>query len=151
MDFIIQCIGAFIGSLGFSFVFRVYKTYKNAIIAACIAALGWAIYLAFSNLNNSMYQTFIAALFVATLSEIMARLRKAPATLFIVISIFPLVPGKFIYLSMLYWIQGDFNAFLNALSTTFLISGAIAFGILIISTIFKVNKTFKEKYKKKLL
>ncbi len=147
MDMLIQCLSAFVGSLGFSFVFRINKNKKNAILGALGGTIGWATYLAFNSFNSIMLQSFIAMIVVALFSEIMARVNKVPATVFIIIGCFPLVPGKFIYLSMSHWIDGNIELFSDALFTTFTTAGALALAILIVSTIFKVNKTVKEKYR----
>ena len=48
----------------------------------------------------------------------MARICKAPATIFIVVGCFPIVPGKGIYQTMLYLISHDQDLFLDSLFQT---------------------------------
>ncbi len=145
MDDILQCIYAFIGCIGFTFIFRIHKHLKFAVIGSIIGTIGWIIYLSTNYLNNVFLQSFIAMLVVALSSELLARICKAPATIFIVIGCFPLVPGSGIYYTMLYAVQGLNDAFANSFLSTLGIGISIALAILISSTIFNVYKTIKSK------
>ena len=82
---------------------------------------------------------------VALFSEIMARICKVPATIFIVVGCFPIVPGKGIYQTMLYLISYDQKLFIDSLFQTVGTALALATAILIVSTFFKVIKTIKQK------
>ena len=82
---------------------------------------------------------------VALFSEIIARICKAPATVFLIIGCFPLVPGRGIYETMLYCIQGNSELFLDSFLNTIGISTSLALAILIVSTIFKVIKKLSQK------
>lgn len=140
MNAMIQCASAFFACFGFAFVFRIHHHIKFAVIGSLGGALGWVVYLLCSFMNNDVMQSMFAMLFVALFAEIMARLYKAPATIFLIIGCFPLVPGKGIYESMLYCVQGNSSLFVTSLVHTLAISGAIALAILIVSTIFKIIK-----------
>lgn len=145
MDEVIQCFAAFLGCFGFSFIFRIHKNIKFAFIGSLIGTLGWIIYLTMHFLNNIFLQNFIAMLCVSILSEIMARFYKAPATLFIMVGCFPLVPGSGIYYTMLYAVQGLNQLFMESFLSTIGISMSLALAILISSTIFQVYKLIKTK------
>ena len=106
MEGFIQCLSAFIGCFGFTFIFRIQKNIRFSLIGSFLGTLGWFVYLVFASLDNIFLQSFIAMLCVSLLSEIMARVFKAPATIFIIIGCFPLVPGSGIYYTMLYAVQG---------------------------------------------
>lgn len=82
---------------------------------------------------------------VSLLSEIMARVFKAPATIFIIIGCFPLVPGSGIYYTMLYAVQGMNDLFMESFLSTLGISISLALAILISSTAFQVYKRIKTK------
>ena len=101
MEGFIQCLSAFIGCFGFTFIFRIQKNIRFSLTGSLIGALGWFIYLATASLNNIFLQSFIAMLCVSLLAECFARFFKAPATIFIVIGCFPLVPGSGIYYTCL--------------------------------------------------
>ena len=80
---------------------------------------------------------------VGLFSEIMARVYKAPATIFVIVGCFPLVPGKGIYQTMLYLISNNRDMFIDSLLNTVGIALALATALLIVSTFFKVIKNIK--------
>jgi len=101
MTILIHCLAAFFGCLGFSFIFRIFKNIHFALIGSVLGALGYFIYTNLVFTDNVYLQTFIGMLAVSLLSEMFARMLKAPATIFIIIGCFPLVPGSGIYNTML--------------------------------------------------
>ena len=145
MNEIIQCLSAFVGCLGFTFIFRIHKNIKFACVGSIVGTLGWVIYLATQFLDNIFIQSFIAMLCVALIAEMMARHYKAPATIFIIIGCFPLVPGSGIYYTMLYAVQGLNNLFAESFLSTIGISISISLAILISSTTLQVYKIIKTK------
>ena len=136
MEQVIQCLSAFLGCLGFAFVFRVHRHLPYALLASLGGMLPYL-----SNIMSNLCAMIVVALF----SEIMARICKAPATIFIVVGCFPIVPGKGIYQTMLYLISHDQDLFLDSLFQTVGTALALATAILIVSTFFKVIKTIKQK------
>lgn len=141
----LQCIGAFFGCFGFSFIFRIHKNMKFAFLGSCVGTMGWIIYLLLQPLHNIYLQNFIAMLCVSLLSEALARIYKAPATIFIMVGCFPLVPGSGIYYTMLYAVQGMYNWFIKSFLSTIGISMSLALAILISSTILQIYKRIKNK------
>ena len=75
---------------------------------------------------------------VAAYAEVMARLMKAPATGFLVVGILPFVPGGGIYYTMEYCLSGDTELFLTTGIHTFGVAGAVAVGILLVSSITRL-------------
>ena len=140
---LIQCVSAFFACIGFAFIFRLQKNWNFIIIGSLGGMLGWLFFL----LANSVYSEIIAYVLamsgVAFYSEIMARVFKAPATIFVIIGCFPLVPGNGIYQTMLYCINGNIDMFISSLLNTLAISGSLAFAILLVSTIFKIFKVIQ--------
>jgi len=143
MENIIQCLAAFLGCLGFAFVFRIHKNLRFAFIGSLGGMIGWIIYLLLENHLGIIITSLCAMTTVALYSEFMARIFKAPATIFIVVGCFPLVPGKGIYQTMLYLISNNRDMFIDSLLNTIGIALALATSILIVSTIFKVIKNIK--------
>lgn len=74
----------------------------------------------------------------AAYAEVMARLMKAPATGFLVVGILPFVPGGGIYYTMEYCLSGDTELFLTTGIHTFGVAGAVAVGILLVSSITRL-------------
>ena len=145
MEYIIQCLAAFAGCFGFSFIFRVHKHINHSILGSVTGTIGWLIYLALSYTHNEFLQSFVAMLFVALSAEILARICKAPATIFIMIGCFPLVPGSGIYQTMIYALGGQTSLFLDSLVSTFGIAMSLSFAILISSSLIRVSRRIRYK------
>ena len=129
MECVIQLLGSFFGSLGFTVVFRVRR--EKALIAAFGGLLGWAAYLlAGSFMTNEAPRYFLAAAVVAVYAEIMARVMKCPSTLFQVIGTIPLVPGGSLYRTMAFFMVGDYPSGSAQGLTTLVLAVAIAVGML---------------------
>ena len=84
-EIIMQLLAAFVGSMGFALIFGMKRRYL--FCASLGALLGWA--------------------FAVSYSEIMAKLLKTPATLFVIPAIIPLVPGGSLYYTMSYAVHRD--------------------------------------------
>lgn len=145
MDYIIQCIAAFFGCFGFSFIFRIHKHIRHSIAGSFIGMIGWIIYLYMGYTKNVFLQSFLAMLFVALSAELLARLYKAPACIFIMVGFFPLVPGNGIYQTMIYAINGQTSLFMDSLITTFGIAMSLALAILISQTLINIYIRLKIK------
>ena len=134
---LVVCLFAFVACLGFCPSLNAQGI--GALLCCFGGALGWAVYL-FVMLfgGNSFAATLAAAVCVAVYSEIMARLRKCPATSYLLISMFPLVPGLTIYQAMDHAIQGNTDLFWETFFRTFGIAGCIALGLLLVSSSLEV-------------
>ena len=88
--------------------------------------------------GSSLTAYFWAALFSSLYSEIMARIRKNPAISYLVISIFPIIPGAGAYYTMNYAVQGEMELFASRGLFTAAIAGVMAVGILLGSTLFRM-------------
>ena len=88
---------------------------------------------------------FISTLVAASYSEIMARIRKSPAISYLVVSIFPLIPGAGIYYTTNQLVQGNMESFAAKGTNTIAITGCIAVGILMISTSVRLWNEWKQR------
>lgn len=143
MDMILQCIAAFVGCLGFAFIFRIHHHMKLAFLAALNGMIATIVYLLFQFTNNIYFQNFMGMFIVALISEFLARRFKAPATIFITVGCFPLVPGKGIYMTMLYALQGYNNMFIESFVSTVGIAMSLALAILVASTVILIYRNLK--------
>lgn len=90
----------------FAFLFHVPR--RAIAVSALLGGLGYLIYdITAPLLNSSMGGYFLGTLFMAVCSEILARVMKMPATVFVIAAIIPLVPGVGLYTTMMYLIQGQ--------------------------------------------
>ena len=138
------CAFAFLGCLGFCPSVNVQGI--GALLCCLGGALGWAVYLLAEGLcHNSFVSTLIAAVSVSAYSEVMARVRKCPATSYLTIALFPLVPGLTIYQAMDHVIRGDMDLFWEKFFLTFGIAGCIALGLLMVSSALDLYRRWKRR------
>lgn len=90
-----------------------------------------------SPLHSVIFQSFLASIVASIYSEALARVIKVPATTFLIISIIPLVPGSNLYHSMELCINNELSKFASSTLETLGIAGAIALGILLVSSLFR--------------
>ena len=138
------CVFAFVACLGFCPSFNVQGI--GAALCCLGGGLGWAVYLLAESLcGNSFLSTLAAAIAVSAYSEVMARVRKCPATSYLTIALFPLVPGLTIYQAMDHVIRGDMDLFWEKFFRTFGIAGCIALGLLAVSAALDLHRRWKRR------
>ena len=146
-SFLLQCIASFVGCIGFVIVFNIHG--PGGLICALGGAATWLVYLiAFEISGSDLTAYFWSALFASFYSEIMARIRKCPAISYLVVSIFPLIPGAGVYYTMNYAVRGLNEQFALQGLHTAAIAGTIAVGILLASTTVRMYLTWRSQRKK---
>ena len=101
---VIQTVTGMIGSVGFAVLFGVRG--KRLAVIALGSGVGWAVYLLCRAAGWSIFSGLLAAsLFVAALSEILARIIRTPVILLLVPMLIPEVPGEALYYTMYYLVQ----------------------------------------------
>ena len=139
---LIQCIASFIGCTGFFILFNIHG--PGGFLCALGGGLSWAAYCITTYLGASpMIGYFIASLVAAGYSEIMARIRKYPAISYLVVSIFPLLPGGGIYFATNHLVQGNLSDFAEQARNAIAVAGVIAVGILVVSTVVRLIYNLK--------
>jgi len=137
MKYIIQLAAAFAGSLGFAGIFNIKR--DKLLPTAFGGLLAWSIYLlAGLFMNGDVPRYFTAAVVLTIYAEIMARIKKTPATLFVVIAAIPLIPGGSLYTTMRYAIEGRQAECFGQAVFTLLLAAAIACGILCAMTLWTI-------------
>jgi len=133
----VHCIGSFLGCLGFSILFNIHG--KGIFLCILGGVLSWATYLISLKLGcTDLTAYFFAGLLSAFYAEVMARIRKYPAISYLVVSIFPLIPGAGVYYAMSHAVQGNMDLFASRGIHTGAIAGVLAVGILLVSTTFRL-------------
>lgn len=126
---ILQFILAMLATASFAVLFSAPK--EQCFFCALTGAAGWICYLIFYALGTgTVIASLLATFFLTILSRLFAALRKNPVTLYLVIGIFPLVPGAGIYYTSYYFIMNEMRQFAAKGMETFKIAGAIAIGII---------------------
>ena len=143
---IIQGISAFFATAAFAILFYLPKKYL--IHAGLTGAFGWVIYLLVKEPNNEkVLATFVATLFVALVSHILARIYKTPVTMFLIPGVIPLVPGAGMYQIVQSLVDNSVEKTSYYFIQTIQMAGAIALGIFIIDTLFRIVKIKQRKNK----
>ena len=84
------------------------------MLCAIGGALGWTVYLAFfNNLGHKYVAFFVAAASITLFAEIVGRVKNVPVTIFLTISLIPLVPGKAIFNTIESLLNIDKQGFLD--------------------------------------
>lgn len=131
----------FLGCIGFSIYFNIHGF--GMLICALGGILSWSAYLiAMERLGNVFAANLIGGIVAAAYAEVMARVRKYPAISYLVVAIFPLIPGAGVYYTMNHAVQGDTRLFAEKSMETAAIAGAIALGIVLISSVFRVGSSY---------
>ena len=139
----LPCIYAFLACIGFSLLFNIHGA-AGMLICAGGGALGWLVYLLAAPLVHSdITQSFLAALAISAWSEIMARLRRCPVTSYLLVALFPLVPGGGIYYTMEHAMSGETSLFLESLLHTLGLAGALAVGVLLVASLARLVTNYQ--------
>lgn len=139
-EFIIAIISAFVATLGYALVYDIKG--KKLIVASIGGAFSWAVYLICQNYSISLvFPYLMAGIATALYSELAAYICKAPATVFLIPGIIPLVPGLTVFRTMESCLFGDVSAFAEGLVTTIKIGGAIALGLIFMSAFFRLVRS----------
>lgn len=128
---------AFLCSAAFAIIYNIYGL--GILVCAFGGALGWLSYLLSAPLLQSdIGQMFIAAVVISIYAEVMARTRKCPVTGYQMVAALPMVPGGGIYYTMEHAINGEIDAFLASFLHTLGLAGAIAVGVLLVSSVVRM-------------
>ena len=147
-SYIVTCIATAMGCAGFIIVFNIHG--KGFIFCTLGGIIAWGAYcltLHFGGSNILAY--FVGGVVAAAYSETMARIRKYPAISYLVISIFPLIPGAGIYYSASYLTQKEMSLFTDKAGQTIAIAGVIAVGILLVSTVVRLWTVWRQSKSQK--
>ncbi len=138
---IIQLITAMTGSLGFCLVFRLRG--RLLLPASFGGLLCWGVYLLGLEAWGGIFvPTLVSSAFAALYAELLARHLKAPATLFFIPAVIPLVPGSTLYYAMYHaeqqlWLQAKDYAVQTALFAL-----GIAAGACLVWAAFEMRRSF---------
>ena len=142
----ISSIGATIGCIGFLILFNVHG--PGGLLCILGGLLTWVVYCLCKKWGlGEIGANFFGAVFAAVYAEAFARIRKYPAIAYLVISLFPLIPGAGVYYTMAHAVKGEMDLLASQGMTTAAIAGSMAIGILMISTAVRLWTTRKMRKK----
>jgi uncharacterized membrane protein YjjB (DUF3815 family) len=141
MDFVFSAICTF----GFGVLFNIPR--RQIPYACFTGASGWTLYsLLYRNIDSPVMAAFAGAFVVGVLSEILARKRKMPATVFTIPGLIPLVPGYGLYYSMLKVVEADYTAAAEVGVETILVALSISSAIIVTTSISRKIKGKRRKF-----
>ena len=124
-----------LSSIGFGILFNLRG--RRLMLAGVGGMLGWTLYLILYHYTGQEVVCYGLATIATTLySQALARIVKSPATLFLVPSVVPMLPGGYLYYTMLYAVQGNWEQFLSEGVLTLSTAAAIAVGIMVGSSLY---------------
>lgn len=145
-SFTTQLIFCTLACVGFGLWFNVKGI--QVVYSGIGAFFTWAVYYVVYEMTTSNFQgTLFAAIFVAIFAQIMARVNRAPATIFLTVSVFPLVPGPNLYYMMYYLVMEDYKIAKEEAVTLVLTCLGIALGFIVVD-IFNKYMTIMNKRRK---
>lgn len=145
---LVTSLAAVVGCVGFSILFNIHG--PGGILCALGGILCWVIYSLVARFSGNVMLGYLwGSIFASAYAEIMARVRKYPAISYLVVSLFPLIPGAGIYYAMNYAVHGKMELFAAQGAHTAAITGVMAVGILLVSTFVRFCYTWREVHTNK--
>lgn len=137
MNYALQIITAFLGSLGFSVLFNIRRT--KLLIAGFGGMLSWSVYLLLGlYFDSDPIRYFFAAIFVTVYAEIFARIKKTPTTSYLVPAFIPLIPGGALYNTMKFALHNDWQSFGDTAVYTIQLALALSAGIIVVASVMRM-------------
>ncbi|WHY67989.1 threonine/serine exporter family protein [Neobacillus sp. SuZ13] len=147
MAVLAQAITSFIATSAFGILFNAPK--ESLIKCGLIGMGGWLIYFLMEDYtDNAILATLAATIFIAVLSQELAKFYKTPVIIFSVAGIIPLVPGGLAYDAMRNFVENDYYSAITLAAKVFMLAGSIAFGLVFSEVINQITKKFRQ-YKMK--
>ena len=112
---------------GFSVLFGLHSI--DVFLASGGAAVGWAVFQSLPQSGSPAFATFLAAFAAGLYSEIAGWFRAKPATVYMIASIIPLVPGGGMYYMMLSTLEGNSAKSVEIGMATLMTAFSIALGL----------------------
>lgn len=129
-------IYATLAAFGFGIFFNLRKS--KLWVAALGGGIGWTAFSIAAVLGGDLAQYFVASTVITLYAEIMARVQRAPVTIYLVPALIPLVPGGLIYKAMLHALNGENELFISVGIHSLIITGALALGIVTVSSMMRL-------------
>ncbi|WP_445661449.1 threonine/serine exporter family protein [Bacillus sp. FSL K6-3431] len=143
---LVHALLSFIAAAGFGVIFNAPK--KSLIQCGLVGMIGWLVYWLMSNARYDVsVAAFSGAFAVALIGHIMAKYYKTPIIIFIVAGIIPLVPGGSAYDAMRHVVSNDYTGSIPLAAKAFIISGAIAMGLVFAEVLVQITMTCIRKLK----
>lgn len=119
---------SFIAAASFGIIFNAPR--KSLVSCGFCGAVGWMFFRIMTDQGiDAVQASFVCAFAVALAGHGMAKYYRTPIIIFVVAGIIPLVPGGAAYDAMRHIVSNDYSGAIPLASKAFIISGAIAMGL----------------------
>lgn len=136
MTILKQFVFSLLSTIGFAILFSIPR--DSIFKSGLVGAIGWVIFhISAILLKSKIAGTFLAAVTVGIIGELLARHYKKPATIYTIAGIVPLVPGAGMYYTMLALVENDLYLAGSKGTETFFLAAAISIGIIISTSLSK--------------
>ncbi len=143
MRYVVQILMAIGGAVGFAIMFNMRG--KRLMVAAIGGAITWGAYLtAFAMSSQKFVSCLIGTVVCMIFAEVMARVTKTPVIILLVPMLVPLVPGGDLYYMMSNLIMDNSAPAREYGQLLIMEVGAIAFGIILVSTGLQIYQRIKQ-------
>lgn len=138
---LVKIMAVFLISASIGILYRIPR--NLLVVASFVGVVGWLImYYTMMIGATVVLGDFLASVAIGIMAEILSRNLKKPATIFIIPGFIPLVPGGDAYTTMLYMVKGKYLEGVTMGMQTVLTGGAIAFGIFVSATVFRLIRNY---------
>lgn len=143
---------ALLGSLGFALLYQ--PRIQHLAAGALGGLIAWGVYLLASSFLTGVFlpgkflPCLLAAAIASLYAEIMARIKRAPSTIYQLPAIIPLVPGSTLYYTMSHLVVSDWQGMARYGLETLWFTLAIAAGITFSWALFYALRSFSGKVRK---
>lgn len=142
---IVHVISSFFATAAFAILFNAPK--KSLFKCGFVGMVGWIAYVWLVEFQyDPVIASFISAFFIALISQFFAKKYKTPVIIFSISGIIPLVPGGIAYDAMRHFVENDYNAAIQLAAKAFMISGAIAVGLVISEVLTQLLSKVKSSH-----
>lgn len=143
-ELFLPCLYAFVACAGFCPLYNIRGL--GIVLCSLGGSLGWLAYLLAQAAGAHIaLAAFCAGVAIAAYAEAMARIRKCPASGYLLLAFFPLVPGSGIYYTVQAYFQGDAARFSALGRSTLGMAGGLAIGVLLVSSAVRMYHHMMEK------
>lgn len=142
---LLRILGIFIGIYAFAIMTETPRRYL--LTAGLVGTASGGVYLVSESLGcDAVWASFFSALTAAVIAHVLARVFKAPVTLFLIAGILPTVPGGGMYRIVANALDGNQTQMLHSLLETLEIAGSIALAIFFVDSFFRLIKPNKQTH-----
>lgn len=130
----IRSLAAGLGTIAFALMFRVRK--RHFVDCGVLGTITWLAYMICIKIwNNEAIAVFVSGFAAVLASRVLAVLRRCPATVFLMTSLIPLLPGISLYRTIYYLLMGNAQISMHFGKLCFLTAFTIVVSIAVVQQI----------------